>query len=353
MVLWITSGWVGKAMPDFVITARAAQASAFSDDPGPTSFLQVSEGAETIVPRDAISRDEWVRKVVAKAGRKLDETGVMRGDVLVYIHGYDNEPPIVLERHRRLQADLPQHGYGGAVVSFDWPAKQVALAYLEDREKAKLTAFQLVKDCIELFARMQSGVECDINVHLLAHSTGAYVVREAFDDADDRRSTAAVNWTASQVVFIGADLSAASMSAGNSESESVYRHCVRLTNYANPFDEVLQISNVKRAGLASRVGRVGLPPDAPRQAVNVNCGDYYQTMIQTRPKESIIGYPSHSWHIGDPVFTEDLAQTLNGDLDRSAIATRVGLPSGQFKLVRPQALIATAASTPVPVTPAT
>lgn len=339
-------------MPNYVVTTRAAQDSIFSDDPGPTSFLQVPDGAKTIGPSNAISRDGWVRKVIAKAGRKLDETGVMRGDVLVFIHGYDNEPPIVLERHRRLQADLPQYGFDGAVVSFDWPAKQVALAYLEDREKAKLTAFQLVKDCIELFARMQSGAECDINVHLLAHSTGAYVVREAFDDADDRRSIAAVNWTASQVAFIGADLSAASMSAGNPESESIYRHCVRLTNYANPFDEVLQISNVKRAGLAPRVGRVGLPPDAPRQAVNINCGDYYQAMIQTRSKESIIGYPSHSWHIGDPVFTEDLAHTLNGDLDRSAIGTRMGLPSGQFKLVKPQTLIATAVSTPVLVIPA-
>jgi hypothetical protein len=101
------------------------------------------------------------------------------------------------------------------------------------------------------------------------------------------------------------------MSTGNPETESIYRHCIRLTNYANLFDEVLQLSNVKRAGFAPRAGRVGLPPDAPRQAVNIDCGEYYQAMIQTRPKESIIGYPSHSWHIGDPVFTEDLGPEAN------------------------------------------
>ena len=55
-------------MPDYVITARAVQGSTFSDDPGPTCFLQVPEGAETIVPSDAIPRDEWVRKVVEKPG---------------------------------------------------------------------------------------------------------------------------------------------------------------------------------------------------------------------------------------------------------------------------------------------
>jgi alpha-beta hydrolase superfamily lysophospholipase len=196
-------------MPDYVITARAPQGSTFSDDPGPTSFLEVPDCAPTTAPTQAIPRDDWVRKVIARAGRKRDGTGAMRGDVLVFIHGYDNEPPIVLRRHRRLQVDLPQHDYNGVVISFDWPAQEIALAYLEDREKAKLTAFRLVKDCIELFARMQSGADCDINVHLLAHSTGAYVVREAFDDADDRRAIAMVNWTASQVAFIGADVFAA------------------------------------------------------------------------------------------------------------------------------------------------
>ncbi len=55
-------------MPDYVVTARAVQGSTFSDDPGSTSFLEVPDGAENIAPNYAISRDNWVRKVVAKAG---------------------------------------------------------------------------------------------------------------------------------------------------------------------------------------------------------------------------------------------------------------------------------------------
>ncbi len=46
----------------------------------------------------------------------------------------------------------------------------------------------------------------EINVLLLAHSTGAYVVREAFDDADDRRRIAAINGTVSQLVLIAGDV---------------------------------------------------------------------------------------------------------------------------------------------------
>jgi pimeloyl-ACP methyl ester carboxylesterase len=327
-------------MTDFVITTRDVKGpkarAVFTDEPGPAVFLVVPEDG-AMAPGQAIRRDDWVRRVSDACGRKPDPTGVDRGDVLVFIHGYNNSTDIVLQRHRRLKADLPKHGFNGAVVSFDWPSGTVALAYLEDRLKAKMTAYSLVRDCIELFARLQGATDCTINVHILAHSTGAYVVREAFDDADDH-AIAAINWTVSQIAFIGGDVSAASFSSGNAESESVYRHCVRLTNYSNPFDGVLQLSNVKRAGFAPRVGRVGLPPDAPTKSVNVECGSYWQAMRLTRPDADIIGDPSHSWHIGDPVFTEDLAQTLKGDLDRSAISTRAKAPAGGFRLVSPQML---------------
>lgn len=340
-------------MPEYVITARATARGKreFSDDPGPVQFLEVPDDAPSALPAHAMKRADWVRKVSALAGRRRDATGVVRGDVLVFIHGYNNSIPDILKRHRRLSSDLPQFGYAGAVVSFDWPSGDTALAYLEDRVKAKMTALALVQDCIELFATLQARPECEINVHLLAHSTGAYVVREAFDDADDRRRIAAVNWTVSQLVLIAGDVSAPSLATGNPESESTYRHCLRLTNYANPFDEVLQISNAKRVGLSSRVGRVGLPADAPAKAVNVDCGEYYQRMIQSRPQDDIIGYPSHSWHIGDPVFTEDLAHTLNGDLDRSAIRTREILAANRYKLVGPQTLVRTAPASTVPTAP--
>ena len=42
----------------------------------------------------------------------------------------------------------------------------------------------LVKHGIHAFAKMQEPA-CKIDMHVMAHSMGAYVVREAFDDADD------------------------------------------------------------------------------------------------------------------------------------------------------------------------
>ncbi|MBK8965055.1 MAG: alpha/beta hydrolase [Candidatus Competibacteraceae bacterium] len=106
------------------------------------------------------------------------------------------------------------------------------------------------------------------------HSTGAYVVREAFDDADDKELPN-MSWAVSQIIFAAGDVSAASMATGNGDSESLYRHCVRLTNYSSRYDQALDLSNVKRLGVSPRVGRVGLPGNAPPRAVNVDCTAYY------------------------------------------------------------------------------
>jgi esterase/lipase superfamily enzyme len=71
-----------------------------------------------------------------------------RGDILIFIHGYNNSQDIVMKRHRQLKADLALAGWQGAVVSFDWPSADMTLNYLEDRHDAKQTALQLVTDGI-------------------------------------------------------------------------------------------------------------------------------------------------------------------------------------------------------------
>src|SRR5262249_8329749 len=96
--------------------------------------------------------------------------------------------------------------------------------------------------------------------------------------ADDRPGVAQNNWTVSQLAFISGDVSSASMSADNPTTESLFRHCVRMTNYTNHFDSVLKISNAKRVGLAPR--------------------------------------------FTDPVFARDLLATSAGDIDRTVFPTR-------------------------------
>jgi hypothetical protein len=110
---------------------------------------------------------------------------------------------------------------------------------------------------------------------------------------------------------------------------------VRLTNYSNGNDEVLQISNVKRVGVEPRVGRIGLPAAAPASAVNIDCSLYYKAEIEPHAPGPAGIATSHSWQFGDPVFTEDLAQTLNGNVDRGAITTREMIAVNRFTLKTP------------------
>ena len=305
-------------MSNYIICVRSIEKAKFSNEPGKTYFLEVPSNQKEIKTKHKINKNDWFKNVLKNAVNKEDEAGNKSGDILVFIHGYNNSQKVVLARHKQIKESLEKVGFQGEIVSFDWPSADKALNYLEDRSDAKQTAIKLVDDCIKAFSKIQS-VDCQINVHLLAHSTGAYVVREAFDDADDRPNIASTNWAVSQIMFIGADVSSKSMSDDNSKSSSIYRHCARLTNYSSPYDVALKLSNVKRIGVAPRVGRIGLPSNIPEKAVNVNCGDYYDE------NESIIesiGTKSHSWYIGNEQFAKDLYYTISGDIDRFSIPTR-------------------------------
>jgi esterase/lipase superfamily enzyme len=325
-------------MVDYVLSTRAVKGGQFGSEVGPTSFLAVPAGQlpqPTAAQR--MTAAAWT-KAVRTAAEWRNDQGELRGDVLFVVHGYNNSEEDVMVHHRALRDDLLALGFKGVIVSFDWPCGDQALAYLEDRHKAKLSALRLVSDGIVYLSRAQTP-GCTTNVHVLGHSTGAYVIREAFDDADDTQLQNGA-WTASQVLFAAGDVSAASMSQGDPGAASLYRHAVRLTNYSNRRDQVLDISNVKRLGLAPRAGRVGLPADAPPIAVNVDCSDYYELfdgnadVAQQDEPAGVRGVKSHSWFYGNRIFARDLFQTLIGT-DRTVMPTRVQLGPNRFQLRRP------------------
>jgi esterase/lipase superfamily enzyme len=294
-------------MSDYLICTRNVTKGNFGNEPGSTLYLKVPETDNEFTPQHKVSVSEFVKDII----NTPDE------NILVFVHGYNNSDEDVLKRHRELKAGLQRQGYAGDIITFAWPSGNNSLMYLEDRHDAKQTAMELVYSCINLLAKQQ-GKDCTVNVHLLAHSTGAYVIREAFDDAETTKSTAEVNWVVSQIMFISGDISSDAMS--ETQAASVYRHCARLTNYYNPFDSILAISNVKRVGVKNRVGRIGLPEDAPGKAVDVNCGNYYDA---NKDKLDVkIGAHSHSWYFYSDEWYKDAVLTIKGDLDRSVLPTR-------------------------------
>ena len=321
---------------DYVISVRSVAKDTFDDNVGPTRFLRVPPDA-TPAPSHAGPAGPWYSEVQT-AGSWQNDAKEDRGDILIMVHGYNSNVGDVIDRHRRIKNGLADLGFKGVVVSYDWPSGSDALAYLPDRHRAKLTAFRLVSDAISVLSKRQKP-DCPINIHLLGHSTGAYVIREAFDDADDTQLANSA-WTVSQLILAAGDISSGSMSAGDHGASSVYNHCVRLTNYSNRHDSVLDLSNVKRVGVAPRVGRIGLPPDAPSKAVNVDCTNYY-AQLDTRPEIATAdeprgrpGAPSHSWYFGNAIFTRDLFATVIGT-DRQSAPTRSVGSDGTIELIRP------------------
>ncbi len=322
---------------DYVMSVRAVSKGKFVADIGTTRFLGVLDGVDPD-PTQAITAAAWY-KAVTDAGKWTNAKFEARGDILFVVHGYNNSETDVMQRHRLIRDGLAALAFKGVIVSFDWPSGDSALAYLPDRHRAKQTALRLVDDGIRQLAARQTP-DCPINIHILGHSTGAYVIREAFDDADDTQ-LAQSSWLVSQIMFAAGDVSSGSMNAGDKGAESIYRHCLRLTNYSNRNDSVLDISNVKRLGIAPRVGRIGLPPDSPALAVNVDCTDYYAQLASDKAAQAadqpkgFSGAQSHSWYFGNAVFTRDVFDTVIG-IENSQRTTRVVGADGKLRLVGKQ-----------------
>ncbi|MGT0247606.1 alpha/beta hydrolase [Burkholderia pyrrocinia] len=327
--------------PDYVMTVRSLESNGSfgSDVNSDATFVEVPQGHSDYGQTMVVGKDAWYSQVIGAAKWTNAASGAARGDILFIVHGYNMSTAEVLDRHRRIRRDLETLSFKGVIVSFDWPTEQAAIAYMRDRHAAKETAFRLVDEGIAQLAARQTPT-CSINIHILCHSTGALVLREAFDDADDTQLPNS-SWNVSQIIFAAGDVSSISMSDSDCGAEAVYRHCIRLTNYSNHYDEALDLSNVKRVGTAPRVGRIGLPDDAPAKAVNVDCTAYYHSLdtndvvSKADQPEGRVGCASHSWYFGNRVFAIDLFQTIIG-VDRSLPDTREPTATtDRFVLIRP------------------
>jgi pimeloyl-ACP methyl ester carboxylesterase len=317
----------------YVISARDLKSKTqFGSEVGVPRFLKVPNG-ERYSPKHGIKADTWLKTVRDLADGVADGLSGPNGDVLVFVHGYNNSLEEIAKRHRILQQDLVRENWQGVVVSFDWPCADSTLNYYEDRADAAASAKFLVTHGVNLIIKGQLKNGCETNIHLLGHSTGAFVIMEAFSAAQKEGDLYHAPWRVGQVAFIGGDVSRDSLDATSDWGKPLFDRIMRLTNYSNGFDDVLAISNAKRLGTAPRVGRVGLSESANLKAVNVNCSDYFHNLDPDKQTDKV-GWWNHSWHIGNQVWTRDLAMTMEGRYDRSVIPTRENRPDGLY--LRPE-----------------
>ncbi|MEQ8391378.1 MAG: alpha/beta hydrolase [Thalassospira sp.] len=303
----------------YIISTRKKSGDRFVAEPGGVHYLRVPKSESRYTPAHSIKVKEWVDEVRGLADGDENPYSISpKGDILFFVHGYNNTQEVIFNRLKMLHKDLRAEGWRGVVVAFDWPSWDQTLNYLEDRSDAAAVSSKLVSHCLKLLANgQQQG--CETNIHLLGHSTGAYLIMEGFSQAMQKKELYQSNWRIGQVAFIGGDVSAKSLQADSDWSTTLYKRIMRLTNYSNGHDAVLGVSNAKRLGVAPRAGRVGVDESHPK-AVNVDCSSYFEGLDpDTSPHE---GTFCHSWHIGNRVFARDLAMTMEGAIDRNYIPTR-------------------------------
>lgn len=315
---------------DFIFSVRGRNGDHYSNKIGAAKYLAVSGDSSSLAKSQECRKSDWYDQVLSAARNAAPAHE--KGHIVVFVHGFNTAQYDMLERHRKIKDGLAEQGFPGVVVSFDWPSDGHVLGYASDRADARRSAELLFAHGITRFSSMQRP-DCEVNLHILAHSMGTFLVREAFDYADDDHRTASNSWTVSQTVFVAADVSSKSMEQGSAKTSSLFRRNTRVTNYYSPYDEVLSISEVKRLGVARRLGRVGLPEASPEKAVNLYCGAHFDTHRKTYLGKGEMPSISHSWYFESAAFYADLSHTFLGKLDRDVIPTRRWTDRGNLALI--------------------
>jgi pimeloyl-ACP methyl ester carboxylesterase len=290
-------------------------------------YLDIDDvtGEVTVCPQK-----RWADKIMANFPLQ-PVGGVMRrtGEILFLVHGFNVSAADALAFHRKCEQNLRDAQWDGLVISFDWPSDGLVFAYLDDRVDARAAASALAHSAIGLLEARQAA-DCIVNVHVMAHSMGCFVTQQAFTWAYQDVPPA---WKVGQVLLVAADVDHSVFAADNASAKSFMQFSGRLTSYTNKYDKALLASNVKRLTLAPRLGRVGLPDDAPPMMCEVDCS----TLFADTQISSLDPVKTHCFYFDQQQFWRDAALTLMGGLDRNVYKKRETNPDkplpNRFELV--------------------
>jgi esterase/lipase superfamily enzyme len=159
----------GRSKPWFG-TQRASQAS--------NVRIEMSPPADNALA--AVGLGDWrIRKVEAIPLGEGLSTGIGRRDVLIYVHGFNQNFETAALDAARLSDGLK---FSGATMLFSWPSKNSMLNYIYDRESA-LWSRDAMEDMLDQLVREPSVG----TIHIVAHSMGTMVTVEALRQLYDRR----------------------------------------------------------------------------------------------------------------------------------------------------------------------
>ncbi|MEE6138419.1 alpha/beta fold hydrolase [Mycobacterium sp. 050128] len=248
-------------------------------DIGDTKYIDLAPDKSAYnLKNDAIHPDQWLHRL-----RATNE------NVLVFVHGFDVDADTALERHKSIKDYLPSDV---SLVSFDWPAANSKVIpkekYMTDRAKATQIASpsrpRLLDECLQLLLYHFDAK----NIHLFAHSMGAYVTQATFQAASAVRI--------GRVLMAAADDDQRNYLDGSQTLRNFLSKCDDLTAYWSTFDQALPFSAEWNTYIP--LGLIGYPDADTPTKHNLQCSHYYYVYAKPdRPSDIPESEWSHVWYI--------------------------------------------------------
>lgn len=234
-------------------------------------------------------------------------TAGKKTDTLVFIHGFNVTFTGALTAGALLAQGLKAEGRTVNIVVFSWPSDGSAvplMSYYSDREDARVTGPAVARAFLKLreyVLALPDADYCQRRVHLLAHSMGAYVLRNSVQAllAKDRDSLVRLF---DQIMLAAPD-----------EDDDTFEHDYKLrclprlgrqvTVYFNPNDKGLLVSDKTKAN-PDRLGSDGprLVDLIPKKVVLVDC---------RHVADSADRFIEHSYYIRSKAMEMDMTAVLS------------------------------------------
>ena len=205
--------------------------------PGPLACAKTSANSVLVSSLTPLRADEWL----ARLGQRIDTTAIP-ADVLIFVHGFNNDNADVFHRAAQVAYDA---GFNGAVLAYDWASRGELASYTAD----EATAERSVPDFARFLRRVADSTHT-ARIAIVAHSMGTRLVSYALRDL----GAAATAFRIDQVIFAAADIDSATFV--DQLAAPVTRSSRHVTLYASRRDHALQAS----ADLVHRAPRVGGGP---------------------------------------------------------------------------------------------
>jgi len=225
--------------------------------------------------------------------RKLSDIPVDK-DILMLIHGFNNDFEDVTRAYLDFQRRLRRAGFNGNIMGFTWPSYGKWYQYFGDKDQVEYATPALL-NFLTKFRPLLEQKALFVNTH----SMGAYLLIRALSDYS--RIDAIPNLRPGgelfdEVSFFAADVSDDILHRGEDGYDAV-QETRRLTSYSSNSDPVLALSLI-----VNRDDRLGLngaerPRRLPKDAFQVNC----KTVIDT-----------HAGYRKEVRVMKDLMAVLNG-----------------------------------------